>query len=163
MANILITGCPGVGKSTVASLVADKTGLFLINVGDVVKAERLYEEWDDELQTFILDEPALISYLEPKIEERGVIVDFHSPAVFSSDWFDLVVVLTCINDILYPRLEQRGYSEAKIQDNIEAEIMEVVLDEAMDIFEDKVVRFPCETLDQVDDIVNYICSFVNRT
>ncbi|KAL0244390.1 hypothetical protein GEMRC1_008474 [Eukaryota sp. GEM-RC1] len=158
--NILITGCPGVGKSTVASLLAEKTNLTYLNIGDLVKDQGLHEGWDEELQTYILDEDALINTLSGVIEETGYVVEFHSPSVFPEDWFDIVVVLTCINDVLYPRLEKRGYSERKISDNIEAEIMEVVLDEAYETFPDKVMKFKCEVLEDIDIAINSVLQYI---
>ena len=45
---------------------------------------------------------------------------------FPERWFQLIVVLRCSNDVLYPRLQQRGYSDMKINENIEAEIFQVL-------------------------------------
>jgi len=53
--------------------------------------------------------------------------------------FDLVVVLRTDNSILYPRLESRGYSQKKLTDNVEAEIMQVILDEARGAYPEEIV------------------------
>ena len=45
-------------------------------------------------------------------------------------WFDLVVVLTTDNSILYDRLQGRGYRPEKVQENVQCEIMNVVVEEA---------------------------------
>lgn len=50
-------------------------------------------------------------------------------------WFDLVVVLQTDNGVLYERLEQRQYAQAKITENVECEIMMVLLQEAHDSYE----------------------------
>ena len=62
------------------------------------------------------------------MRDGGVIVDFHSVDFFPEDWFDLILVLRTDNSVLYERLEQRGYSQKKVQENIEAEIMQVGLE-----------------------------------
>ncbi|KAL0219612.1 hypothetical protein P9112_005265 [Eukaryota sp. TZLM1-RC] len=160
--NILITGVPGTGKTTVANLISENTGLTYFNVGDFVREHQLHEGWDEEFATYILNEDALLTEMTPLIENKGLVVEFHSPAVFPEDWFDLVIVLTCINDVLYPRLEARGYNEDKIQDNIESEIMEVVLDEARECFEDKVIVFPCEELSHIDAVVSAVTNFLSQ-
>ena len=54
--NVLITGTPGTGKTLTASQVAERTGLSHINVGEVAKAGELYEGWDEQFQSHILDE-----------------------------------------------------------------------------------------------------------
>ena len=55
---ILITGTPGTGKTTHAQLVAEQSPVPLrhISVGDLVKEKNLYEEYDDEWQSYIVDE-----------------------------------------------------------------------------------------------------------
>ena len=54
--NVLITGTPGTGKTLTASQIAERTGLSHINVGEVAKAGELYEGWDEQFQSHILDE-----------------------------------------------------------------------------------------------------------
>lgn len=55
-------------------------------------------------------------------------VEFHSPEIFPERWFDLVVLLRCDNTQLYDRLKGRNYSDTKITENIECEILEVTAD-----------------------------------
>lgn len=57
---------------------------------------------------------------------------------FPERWFDLVVVLRCFNEVLYPRLEKRGYSEKKVQENVECEIMCVVAEDARESYREEV-------------------------
>ena len=54
--NILITGTPGTGKTTLSSELAQRTGLSHLNVGDLVKQEQLHEGWDEEYECYIIDE-----------------------------------------------------------------------------------------------------------
>ena len=54
-------------------------------------------------------------------------------------WFDLVVILRTDNDALYPRLERRGYSEKKIQENLDCEIMCVVAEEARESYKEDII------------------------
>lgn len=54
--NILITGTPGTGKTTLASQVAAATGLKHFNIGDLVKAEQLHNGWDEEFECLVIDE-----------------------------------------------------------------------------------------------------------
>lgn len=54
--NILITGTPGTGKSTTADLLASATGLQHIDVGSLVKRAGLHSGYDEELDTYYIDE-----------------------------------------------------------------------------------------------------------
>eukprot|EP00588_Corethron_pennatum_P011334 CAMPEP_0194266286 /NCGR_PEP_ID=MMETSP0169-20130528/1241_1 /TAXON_ID=218684 /ORGANISM="Corethron pennatum, Strain L29A3" /LENGTH=158 /DNA_ID=CAMNT_0039006933 /DNA_START=71 /DNA_END=543 /DNA_ORIENTATION=+ len=139
--NILITGSPGVGKTSTASLIAEKTGLKHVCVGDIVKEHACHEGMDTEFDSLILDEDKLIDTMEPMVgSEGGFIVDFHSCDFFPERWFDLVLVLRARTDVLYDRLVIRGYNEKKRTENIECEIMMVVLEEAKESYEEEIVH-----------------------
>lgn len=55
---ILITGTPGTGKTTHAQVLAQQSPVPLqhINVGDLVKEKNLHEGYDEEWQSYIVDE-----------------------------------------------------------------------------------------------------------
>lgn len=55
---IIITGTPGTGKTTHAQMLAEEspTPLKHINVGDLVKEKGLHEEYDEEWQSYTVDE-----------------------------------------------------------------------------------------------------------
>ena len=140
--NVLVTGTPGTGKTSLCQELATAAGPVLfcgprhVNVGDWVKSQGLHEGWDPELDCFVLDEDRLLDAMEPLLggEEGGCLVDHHSPELFPERWFDLVVVLTAETAPLYSRLEARGYAGRKLQENVEAEIMQVVLEEARESY-----------------------------
>lgn len=56
--NIVLTGTPGTGKTTHAQLLANATPVPLkhINVGEWVKEKGLHEGFDEEWQSYIVDE-----------------------------------------------------------------------------------------------------------
>ena len=55
---IVITGTPGTGKTTHAQMLAEDSPVPLkhINVGDLIKEKGLYEEYDEEWQSYTVDE-----------------------------------------------------------------------------------------------------------
>jgi adenylate kinase len=59
--NILVTGTPGTGKTTMSTALAEATQLNHINIGDLVRDKNLHDGWDDELDSYILNED-LVSY-----------------------------------------------------------------------------------------------------
>lgn len=148
--NILITGTPGTGKTTMAELLAMATGLSHLNATDLILERKLVSEWDESLNTWVLDEDGFLDALEDDIENGGLILDYHGVDLFPEDWFDLVVVLTTDNTILYSRLEDRKYSEHKIQENVTCEIMQVILQEAIEHFQDKVMHMASNSLNDMD-------------
>lgn len=59
--NILVTGSPGVGKSLFVEqlrqrLDAEGLAFQVVNLSQLVKDERLYEEYDDRLDTIVMDD-----------------------------------------------------------------------------------------------------------
>lgn len=54
--NIVITGTPGTGKTTHAEILAERTGLRHVSVNQIVKDKGCHEGWDDEYQSWIVDE-----------------------------------------------------------------------------------------------------------
>ena len=150
--NILITGTPGTGKSTMAQLLHTQASMMRhIEVGVLVKDKQLYTSWDDELETYEMDEERVLDELEELLEPGGAIVDFHSAELFPERWFDLVLVLRTDNGVLYPRLQGRCYSEKKLAENMEAEIMQVILDEAREAYrEEIVIELRSDTVEDIE-------------
>ena len=104
-----------------------------------------------EYQTYILDEDKLLDELEDEMEDGGRVVEYHSAELFPERWFDLVLVLRVDNGLLYSRLESRGYPERKLQENVEAEIMQVILDEAREAYrEEIVIELPSNTIEDME-------------
>ncbi len=152
--NILITGTPGTGKTQTSSLASEKTGLMLINVGDIVKQHECYECRDEEFDTYIVDEDKLIDVLEPMMEKGGNIVDYHSGEFFPERWFDLILVLRTETELLFDRLSERGYNEKKRAENIECEIMQTVLEDIRESYDPNIVHeLQSNTIDDLDNNV----------
>jgi len=139
---IVITGTPGTGKTTHAQLLVDQSPVPLkhINVSELIKERMLHDGFDEEWQTYIVDEDKVVDELEPLINAGGgLILDWHTCDAFPERWIDLVVVLQCNHTRLWDRLEARGYPLKKIQENNEAEIMSVVMEEAREAYAEEIV------------------------
>lgn len=54
--NIIITGTPGVGKTTHCEVLAQNTGLRHLSINDIVKERACHEGWDEERSCWIVDE-----------------------------------------------------------------------------------------------------------
>jgi len=174
--NILICGTPGTGKSTVAKLVLEKANANAaakndterqqkyeyINVGDIAKAEKFYDSFDEKLNSYVIDEDKILDHLEPLISKGGMILDYHSSEFFPERFFSHVIVLTCGREdtkILYERLEKReGYTKEKIRQNVECEIFGECVEEAKEAYTgDGVVHVRSnETEEEMEETVAFI-------
>ncbi|EJU01926.1 P-loop containing nucleoside triphosphate hydrolase protein [Dacryopinax primogenitus] len=135
---IVMTGTPGTGKTSTAQLLAASSAsldppfsLRHINVGDLIKDKSLHDGWDEEWQSWNVNEDKLERIIEERPAGEGLILDWHTCDAYPERWADLVVVLRCDHTTLWERLEKRNYPLNKIQENNESEIMQVVLDEAL--------------------------------
>lgn len=103
----------------------------------------------------------LLDAIEPNLEAGGQIVDWHACDLFPPSLIDLVVVVRCNSTILYDRLKSRGYSDKKLDENMDAEIMEVLLQEARDSYDEQiVVELHSDDLDQIDENVERIEAWI---
>ncbi|KAH9241811.1 hypothetical protein K456DRAFT_1857272 [Colletotrichum gloeosporioides 23] len=155
--NIIITGTPGVGKTTHCEELARRSGLTHLSVNQVVKDRECHEGWDDEFQSWIVDEDKLLDAIEAEVANGGCIIDWHACDLFPKSWIDLVVVLRVDSTTLYDRLTARKYPEAKLQENLDSEIMEVLLQEARDAFDEEiVVELTSNTSDEMETNVSRV-------
>lgn len=111
--NILITGTPGTGKTTLAeslleSLNQNSDDKFIhISIGDLVKQKDLHCGYNQQWQCYDVDDDKILDELEPQIENGGCILDWHCSEIFPETWLDLIIVLRCDHQVLYQRLEDR--------------------------------------------------------
>ncbi|CAJ2633628.1 unnamed protein product [Trifolium pratense] len=161
--NILVTGTPGTGKTTMSTALAEATQLNHINIGDLVKEKKLHDGWDDELDSYILNEDLVCDELEDIMEEGGNIVDYHGCDFFPERWFDCVVVLQTDNSVLYDRLSKRGYKDSKLSNNVECEIFQILLEEAKESYaEDKVVALKSDNIEDISRNVATLTDWIRN-
>jgi adenylate kinase len=161
--NILITGTPGTGKTTTASLLASALNYTHVNVSELVKEKSLHEGFDQEFQSFIIDEDLVVDEMEELMSKGGNVVDYHSSGFFPERWFDMIVCLQCDNTILYDRLQARQYPKHKIEENVQCEIMQVVLEETRESYQqEKIVVLMSNSLQELEDNVERLEEAVSR-
>ena len=143
--NILVTGTPGVGKTTLWSLLESSlhenglTDYKYIMLAERIRENKLYKDWNEKFNVSEFDDDMVWDHLETEMEKGGVILEFHTSDFFPERWFQLIVLLRCDNTTLYDRLEERGYDQAKITENIEWEIMEVTSEEVRENYNNDII------------------------
>jgi adenylate kinase len=111
MPNILITGTPGTGKTTLAAaIVAAHPHMRHIELSKVIAEQELHEGRDEHFDTLIFDDDKVVDYLEDVMDihkHRNTIIDFHTTDFFPERWFDLVIVLRTSAGIHFERLQEK--------------------------------------------------------
>jgi len=146
-----VTGTPGTGKSTVSKNLDGK----IVDLRDYMEENSLGEvnengEIEVEIEELRENPPK-----EPG--DRDLIVEGHMAQYLDLDYF---VVLRTRPDVLRERLQERDYSEEKVEENVEAEKLDVILSQAVQTGE-KV--FEIETTDRtVEETVEEVRSAIEN-
>ena len=127
-----ITGTPGTGKTSACALLAD---VGILDLNELIKTEGLHLGIDEERDSLIADMDAVYDRVCEIARLGGVggvgenlTIEGHLAHHIS----DIAIVLRLSPDELELRLKERGYSEAKVQENVLAETIDVILVEAVE-------------------------------
>jgi len=124
----VVTGTPGVGKSSFARRLAEELNLEYLPLDDILIENKLYTGFDEARESYIIDVEAARKYVYENIRLEDVVIDSHlAMDIISCGDIDLCIVLRCSPYKLVERLRSKGYSNRKVMENIQAEILDVVL------------------------------------
>lgn len=129
MVIICISGTPATGKTSVARALAKKLGWKLIELNKLAQEKNLYCGYDRKRKTKIVDIGLLKNEIK-KIKQKNLILESHYSHEFDCDF---VIVLRTNPGELRKRMKSKKWEREKIEENIEAEIMEICKTEALDL------------------------------
>lgn len=122
-----LTGTPGTGKTTLSAELR-RRGVEVVDGKAFIRENGLLGEYDEERDTYAVDLDALNDALDGfRSVEHAVVFDSHLSHFMDSRG---IVLLRCSPSVLAERLGARGYSDVKIRENIQAEILDEILCEA---------------------------------
>jgi adenylate kinase len=162
---ILLTGTPCVGKTTTAKVLAAKLNAEYINLTDLAKTYNLTLGEDKERNTIIIDEEAMQQKLSEVIDatdNANIIVDGHyASAVTPTEHVALVFVLRRNPKELKQFMEKCGYTGSKMWENLQAEIIDVCLGEAVEVHAGRVCELDV-TGKSVEEVVAEILDVLEK-
>ncbi len=163
---IFISGTPCTGKTTVASHLNDYLSCNgfhsrLIKVNDFAIENDLVLGEDPDKLYKVIDIDGLNESLNEEIDKNSdcvLIVEGHLSHL--CEGADKMIVLRLNPVILKNRLEERNYSESKIQENLEAEALAVCSAEAYEIYGDKTNEIDAsdKSVEEIRDLIMAIAA-----
>lgn len=163
---IFISGTPCTGKTTVATRLNDylsQSGFDskLIKINDFAIENDLVLGEDPDKFYKVIDIDGLNESLNEEINQSSdgiIIVEGHLSHL--CEGADKMIVLRLNPSILKGRLEERNYTESKIQENLEAEALAVCSAEAYEIYGEKTNEIDASNLsiEEIRDLIIAIAS-----
>ena len=158
---ILVTGTPCVGKTSVAHLLTARLDAIYVNLTELATRENLTLGKDEERDSIIVDEERMRVRLGKIIQKAGkdVIVDGHYAVnVVPEELVTWAFVLRRDPVELRKFMQNCGFSEKKMLENLASEILDVCLFDALNVYDG---RKTCEldiTGKKVEETVDEILS-----
>ncbi len=122
-----LTGTPGVGKTTVSKVLKEQ-GYEVLDLNEFIKENGLWDEEDEYRGCLEVDLELLRENYREKDSDHDIVeghLSHHLPVAHT-------VVLRCAPPELRDRMEKKGWNEKKIEENVEAEVLDSILIEAVD-------------------------------
>lgn len=119
---IIIEGCDGVGKTTLAKILADKYGLNICHCTQYDAADYNFYRQTLRKENVIWDRHTLGELIYPKIFNRPPQIgqeDARLVMHYAKQEGVRVFVLTCDDDVIRKRLLKRGNEHQSIWENVE--------------------------------------------
>ena len=138
---IMVLGVAGVGKTTFGKLLAEKLGVWFIDLPAYVKLHKLYSKYDEHAQAYVVDFRRVSARLGRELRDGRAVVASIYPFKLRGIDVKLAIVLRLRPDRLIKVLEVRGYPRWKIAENVSAELIDEPFAEALKKFgEEKVIQ-----------------------
>lgn len=131
---IVVTGTPGVGKTLFSNLLASKLNALHINIGELVKQEKLWNSIDQTRGTLIADTQKLSKRIQDIIKhsQQDIILDGHyATDLIPAKNIHRVFVLRREPKELRQSMLKKGFIGKKLKENLAAEILDVCLHNAV--------------------------------
>jgi adenylate kinase len=128
---IALTGTPGTGKTSVSKLLIKK-GINVIDLNKLAIKNDFIDGIDEIRNSKIIDIKKLNDYIYKNYSKEDLII-FEGHLSHLLSCIDKVILLRCHPKKLRINLNKKGWNEKKIRENLEAEILDIILCEAIDL------------------------------
>ena len=121
---VALTGTPGTGKSSVGAEL-ERRGYYVVYLDRFAEERKLVSGYDPARDTREVDVEALDREVRVPVK-LGFLVSHYAHLLS----VNMAIVLRCHPKALVGRLRSRGWAEPKIRENVEAEAIDAITQEA---------------------------------
>jgi adenylate kinase len=125
-----LTGTPGTGKTAVAALL-QKQGYIIVRLHELAIQNGCVDGVDKKRDTQLIDIPKLNSYIKKHFNSDDLVF-FEGHIAHHLRAMEKIIILRCHPQELRRRLATKKWKEQKIQENIDAETIDVILCETVE-------------------------------
>lgn len=122
---ILVSGTPGTGKTQVAKIIAKELEYEYNHIGD--NEEYITKKTDVK----IIDIEKMNNWIKKTSENKNLVIDSHLSHYYPAQLTKACIILRCDPAELKNRLKKREYPDEKIMLNLEAEVINLITQEAI--------------------------------
>ncbi len=148
---IALTGTPGTGKTTISAALRERYSVNTIDVNGTVRTHQYIDSYDTRRDCLV----ANLGVLRAHHFQENSVLEGHLSHHLK---VDRVIVLRTDPQTLRKRLLQRGYSSEKVEENVEAEILDVVLVEAVSLHGDRV--YELDSTGELNEVVQCVWEII---
>lgn len=129
----VVTGTPGTGKTRFARRLARKGHMMYVDVARLIREKGLYMRYDRRLRSYVADVSRVVRHLQRfiAVQKKSLVIDSHLSHYLPPRLVTRCYVTVCNLKTLRRRLQRRKYPQAKIRENLDAEILQICLLEAI--------------------------------
>lgn len=156
---ILISGTPGTGKTELLNKLCSLTGAYCLNTGRIVFEEELTVAYDFMRDTYVYDEHALENRLLELIKDKELVfIETIDPCLLRDKTYLVIVTRCSDSELLKKRLSDKGWKKEKIEENLEAEFMGLIEEQAVLCKGEDNVLIVDTCKESINDVVEKIMS-----
>ena len=166
---VSISGVGATGKTVVSKLLAKELKWKFVKLDNLAKRKKLFLYYDKERRTHVVDMKKLKKEFKKESKKyENIVTESLYSHFFPSD---VLIVLRCNPKVLEKRLKRKYSWPTKIKENVEAEMINLITEEAMDfkkeVYEiDTTKKTPRQTVKTIKEILNgrtskYIAGRIN--
>jgi len=157
---VAISGTPGTGKTSISKIL-EQRGFEIVDLNKISIEKDFVIDVDEKRGSNIIDVNMLNKYVTNNYAKKDIVfVEGHLSHLLKN--IDKVIVLRCHPSLLKKRLAKKKWNDKKIKENADAESLDIVLCESIDVHPKKNI-FEVDTTERtVDQVVSCILEIVEN-